>query len=94
MGEKTVLYGFSGEGKSRLTDSIMKSMSQAIEISDKKSNNYKGEFNEQKHYWDVLNKINNVRYKKPVFIKCKSCGFEVVDTDIKDGKCTDCREGL
>ena len=51
------------------------------------------EFDEQKQYWDVLNKINNVRYTKPVFHKCKSCGFLVVDYQLdKNGVCVDCRK--
>ncbi len=51
------------------------------------------EFDEQKHVYDVLNKLSNVRYTKPVFHKCKSCGFLVVDYQLdKNGVCMDCRK--
>lgn len=50
-------------------------------------------FNEQDLY-DKINKLTNVRYEKPKFIKCESCGFEVVDYQIKDGICDDCRRAV
>lgn len=50
------------------------------------------EFKEQRLY-DLLNKMANVRYTMPVFHKCKSCGFEVVDYQLDDNVvCTDCRK--
>lgn len=58
-------------------------------------NNYEKyvEFDEQKHVYDVFNKLANVRYTKPIFHKCKSCGFLVVDYQLdKNGVCIDCRK--
>jgi len=52
----------------------------------------KHEFKEQKIY-DLLNRLANVRYEMPIFHKCKSCGFEVVDYQLdNNGICNDCRE--
>jgi ABC-type dipeptide/oligopeptide/nickel transport system ATPase component len=41
---KIGLYGFSGEGKSHLSESIMKSLSQAIEISEVKKESAQTKF--------------------------------------------------
>lgn len=50
------------------------------------------EFKEQRLY-DLLNNFSNVRYKMPVFHKCKSCGYEVVDYQLDENRvCTDCRK--
>lgn len=50
------------------------------------------EFNEQRLY-DIFNKMANVRYEKPKFRKCKSCGYLVVEYQLdKDDICEDCRK--
>lgn len=51
---------------------------------------YEG-FKEQRLY-DLLNRLANVRYSKPVFRRCKSCKCLVVDYQLdKDDICDDCR---
>jgi predicted Zn-ribbon and HTH transcriptional regulator len=49
-------------------------------------------FKEQRLY-DLLNRLVNARYEKPIFHKCKSCGFGVVEYQLdNNGICNDCRE--
>lgn len=79
-------HGRSSEYIKTITRIALENQSEII----KDSLNQEG-FKEQRLY-DLINKLSNTRYEKPIFHKCKSCGYEVVDYQIKDGICDDCRK--
>lgn len=61
--------------------------------SDIVNDSLNGEGFKEQRLYDLINKLNNTRYEKPVFHKCKSCGYEVVDYQLDENRvCTDCRK--
>lgn len=92
-GSRVAIVGHGGSGTN--LNELAKSLAEAdfkIDVLDepmRKTTPYEP-FKEQRLY-DLLNKMANVRYTMPVFHKCKSCGFLVVDYQLdKNGVCTDC----
>lgn len=86
-------HGGSGTNLNKLAQSLAEADFKIDVLNEPMRNTIPYEpFKEQRLY-DLLNKMANVRYTMPVFHKCKSCGFGVVDYQLDDnGVCTDCRK--